>query len=198
MKHCLASVLNWEYEITPRDIPQYERVLSEREIVDCFIERGPLSGEWFKEFPVGLKKVLEKVDEERRKGLQWLDDEKFRNLFLGICKHVDLILVESKVKRVFERIPEKDIILLYTNFPKDLFSGKSVYLIEAKKSKEDIPKGVEQILQNKNLFEQDWPASKVKGIGIICREWTDEELNVCKKNNIIAWEVTCQEVRYKK
>lgn len=186
-------------KLIPSDFPKYEDLLSERAIVDCFIQHGPLSGIWFKEFPVGLKKVIEKADEERKKGnFEWISEEKFGNLFSGICQHVDLILLESAHNKVVERIPEKDILLLYKNYPEDLFAGKSVYLIEAKKSKEDIPKAVEQILQYKTLFQEDWPTSKVNGIGIICKEWADPELSLCKKNNIITWEVTCQEVRYRK
>jgi len=180
----------------PSDFPVYESHLSEREVVDCFIQKSGLSGLWFKEFPVGLKKVDEVANEERRKGgFEWLSEEKFRNLFLGICKHVDLVLVESNINKVYERIPEKDILLLWKNYPPDLFAGKTVTLIEAKASADKLDEAISQILEYKELFQQDWKTAKIKNIGIICSSWSTKALNECKKHNIKAWDVTCKEVQ---
>ena len=180
----------------PSDFPVYESYLSEREVVDCFIQRSGLRGLWFKEFPVGLKKVDEVADEERRKGgWDWLDDEKFRNIFLGICKHVDLILVESNINKVYERVSEKDILLLWKNYPHDLFAGKTVMLIEAKSSADKLDEAINQILEYKDLFQRDWKTAKIKNIGIICSSWSTKALNECKKHNIKAWDVTCKEVQ---
>jgi hypothetical protein len=179
----------------PSDFPTYESSLSEKEVIDCFIQKSGLSGLWFKEIPVGLKKVDEVADEERRKGgFEWLSDEKFRNLFLGICKHVDLILVESSINKVYERIPEKDILLLWKNYPHDLFAGKKVTLIEAKASADKLDEAISQILEYKELFQQDWKTANIKNIGIICSSWNNKALNECKRHNIKAWEVTCKEV----
>ncbi|MCS7115727.1 MAG: hypothetical protein N0A00_10115 [Candidatus Bathyarchaeota archaeon] len=116
----------------------YETILSEETIKECFISKGPLVGGWFKEFPLGLNRVIKKAAAERRKGLDWLDEEKLRNLFLGECKHSDLILVESEVNKVYERLPEKELLvsfMLFKNDPTYLFNGRYVYLIEAKTSR---------------------------------------------------------------
>jgi hypothetical protein len=180
----------------PSDFPVYESYLSEREVIDCFIQRSGLRGLWFKEFPVGLRKVDEAADEERRKGgWDWLNDEKFRNLFLGICKHVDLILVESNINKVYERISEKDIFLLWKNYPPDLFAGKTVMLIEAKSSADNLDEVISQILEYKELFQQDWKTAEIKNIGIICSSWSTKALNECRKHNIKAWDITCKEVQ---
>lgn len=178
----------------PSEFPMYESYLSEREVVDCFIQKSGLSGLWFKEFPVGIKKVDEIANEERRKGgFEWLSDEKFRNLFLGICKHVDLILVESNVNKVYERIPEKDIMLLWKNYPHDLFAKKTVILIEAKASADKLDEAISQILKYKELFQQDWGTANIKNVGIICPSFSSKALNECRRHNIKAWEVTCKE-----
>jgi hypothetical protein len=180
----------------PSDFPEYESHLSEKEVVDCFIQKSGLNGLWFKEFPAGLKKVDEVANEERKKGgFEWLSDEKFRNLFLGICKHIDLVLVELNINKVYERISEKDIFLLWKNYPPDLFSGKTAILIEAKASADKLDEAISQILEYKGLFQQDWKTANIKNIGIICPSWSSKALNECRKHNIKAWEVTCKEVQ---
>lgn len=202
IKYDIDPLLYSEKELTTfrvkaKDFPIHEVMFSEEELKECFISKGPLKGLWFKEFPLGLRRVIERAFEERKKGLDWLDKEKLRNFFLSECKHPDLILIESEVVKVYERMSEKDVLasfLLYRDDPTYLFNGKSVYLIEAKTAKKDIPDGVRKILEYRKLLKEDYPRAFIKGLNVICSDWTGTEVKLCKENGITAWEVTCESV----
>lgn len=176
-------------KIRPEEFPVYKTEISEEEIKRCFIERGPLSGEWFFEVPVNLKTIKEKAEEERIKSkVGWLSREQIEKALIIYAKHIDLVCMESEKKGIHEQILEEH----YLAFP--IFDAKNVHLIEAKASANKIPNAVNQILEYKRLFKEDWPTSTIKSIGIVCSEWTKTSLELCKKNQILTWEVTCNEV----
>ena len=168
-------------------IPELE---NEQDIIKCFIEKGPLKGVWLFEVPVKLKEIKKAAREamEKPDWTEFLDREKIQNVFLPMAKHIDLVCIENPEKRVVGRLDEKAYLI------SPIFSGRTVTLIEAKASEEKLEEAIEQILEYRKLFLEDWPNTIIKDIGVICRQISPKVLERCRKHNIRAWEVTCTEV----
>ncbi|KXA93969.1 hypothetical protein AKJ65_05755 [candidate division MSBL1 archaeon SCGC-AAA259E19] len=134
-------------------------------------EKSP-SGKWYREVPVGIKKVANQLEEES--GSESLDYNSLIGIYEPCAKHVDAICM----KREFNRTPigkvgivkSEKIIPSSNAFIKtwigsgrpDLnFDGESVVLVEAKgkrksqETEEIVEEAVNQLTEYVELFSED-------------------------------------------
>lgn len=174
---------------------EYAEIINEQRVKDCFIERGPLKGIWLYEVPVNLLEIEKTAREFRKRGSSWgISLEKLENSLAGLAKYVDLVCIEAPETKIITERQKVTDYLAARRLNEPVFNGRTVFLIEAKASDEGLPKAINQILEYKRLFQQDWPKCTIKGVGIICASWNPKAIAECKKHKIQAWEVTCKEV----
>lgn len=170
-------------------------VINEQKIKDCFIEHGPLKGVWLYEVLVNLSEIEKAASEIRKRRGSWsISLEKLENSLAGLAKRVDLVCIEATENKIMAGGQNVTDYLAARRLNEPVFNGRTVFLIEAKASEEGLPGAINQILEYKKLFQQDWPTCIIKGVGIICASWNPKAIAECKKHNIRAWEVTCKEV----
>lgn len=174
---------------------EHTEIINEEMVKSCFIERGPLKGIWLYEVPVGLLEIEKRAKELGKERAFWdVSLEKLENSIAGEAKYVDLVCISAPETKILGYRKEVTAYLALRRMGDPVFSGQTVFLIEAKTSVKDPLKAVDQILEYKKLFQEDWPNCKLKGVGIISASWNPKAITECKKHNIQAWEVTCKEV----
>lgn len=147
------------------------------------------------EVPVNLLEIEKTAKEIRKRRDSWsISLEKLENSLAGLARYVDLVCIEATETKIIAERQKVTDYLAARRLNEPVFNGQTVFLIEAKASEEALPKAINQILEYKRLFQQDWPKCTIKGVGIICASWNPKAIAECKKRNIRAWEVTCKEV----
>ncbi|MHA1632613.1 MAG: hypothetical protein ACTSXC_07410 [Candidatus Freyarchaeota archaeon] len=147
------------------------------------------------EVPVNLLEIEKTAKEIRKRRDSWsISLEKLENSLAGLARYVDLVCIEATETKIIAERQKVTDYLAARRLNEPVFNGQTVFLIEAKASEEGLPKAINQILEYKRLFQQDWPKCTIKGVGIICASWNPKAIAECKKRNIRAWEVTCKEV----
>jgi hypothetical protein len=82
-------------------------------------------------------------------------------MFQGVLRErIDAVCIKSTNTKVHPRYKVRHYLNRIANF-----DGKEVWLIEAKQRLDH--KALGQVLNYRNLFEEDWKAT-VEGIGVVC------------------------------
>lgn len=147
--------------------------MNEEEILELFVRKKILNGEYFTEIPVGMG-----TKEERDSGIRRIDAicvtsplHEPSDSFLGLVKHVTL----------------QSSLGYNLRSARQMLKGKSVWILEAKRRLNAEVIG--QAITAKELFALDYPDVRIVGLGVIVEESDDLLSKVCHNLGIDVFQI---------